>query len=129
MMKKFNEIKHLPEFDKDMKKLKKKFRSLDEDLTVFTNAQLYPFHKEQIENEGTVRITGLGIDSPPIYKSKKFTCKALKGEGVRSGIRVIHAYFKDDDRIEFIEIYHKNNKENEDSDRIKDFFLAPQGRG
>jgi hypothetical protein len=47
----------------------------------------------------------LGIEEPPIYKAKKFACRALKGKGVQSGIRVIYAYFKDDDKIELVEIY------------------------
>ena len=121
-MKKFNEIEHLPEFDRDIKKLKKRFRTLGDDVDNFIKAQLYPFHKLDIDNNGTVRIPGLGIDSPSIYKSKKFTCKALKGKGVRSGIRVIHAYFKDEDRIEFVEIYHKADKKDENTDRIIEYY-------
>jgi hypothetical protein len=34
----------------------------------------------------------------------------LKGKGVQSGIRAISAYHKDEDRIEFIEIYYKGTR-------------------
>ena len=40
------------------------------------------------------------------------------GKGAQTGIRVIYAYFEENDRIEFIEIYYKGDKENEDRERI-----------
>ena len=63
-------------------------------------------------------ISGLGITVPKIYKARKFACRSLKGRGVDSGIRVIYAYWEDKDRIEFVEIYFKGDKKNEDRDRI-----------
>ena len=47
---------------------------------------------------------------------------SLKGKGVNSGIRVIYAYFNEEDKIVFIEIYYKGDKENEDKERIVEFF-------
>jgi len=41
---------------------------------------------------------------------------------VSSGIRVIYAYFEDDDRIELVEIYFKGDKENEDRKRILKYY-------
>jgi len=38
-----------------------------------------------------------------------------------SGIRIIYAYFEKEDAIEFIEIYFKGDKENEDKKRIKKY--------
>jgi len=118
MVKIFSEITNLPEFDKDFKKLSKRFGTLEEDLKVFTNTQLNLYHKQGIDNKGVLPISGLGITAPKIYKAKKFACRSLKGRGVDSGIRVIYAYWEDEDRIEFIEIYFKGDKENEDRDRI-----------
>jgi hypothetical protein len=43
----------------------------------------------------------------------------LKGSGSQSGIRVIYAYFEEEDCIELIEIYYKGDKENEGRERIK----------
>jgi hypothetical protein len=37
--------------------------------------------------------------------SKKLACRSLKGKGVASGIRVIYAYFEQEDVIELVEIY------------------------
>ncbi len=121
-MKKFNEVKRLPEFEKDFKKLLKKFQSLEEDLETFIDKQLNLYHKLKIDNGGILEITGLGIENPKIYKAKKFACRSLKGRGVQSGIRVIYAYFSDADRIELIEIYFKADQENEDKQRIKTYY-------
>ena len=118
----FNEIRMLNEFDKEFKKLIKKFKTLDEDLDNFINVQLNLAHKLEKDNSGIVRISDLGIDNPKIYKAKKFTCKSLKGKGARSGIRIIYAYYKEEDIIEFIEIYYKAQKANEDRDRIIEYY-------
>ena len=114
----FNDIRKLAEFEKDFKKLAKKFRTLDEDLNAFIANQLKLTHKKNIDNKGVARISDLGIERPKIYKARKFACKALKGKGAASGIRVIYTYYEQDDIIEFIEIYYKGNKENEDRERI-----------
>jgi mRNA-degrading endonuclease RelE of RelBE toxin-antitoxin system len=76
------------------------------------------YHKIGIDNKGVFQVPGLKIESPMIYKAKKFACRSLKGRGVQSGIRVIYTYFEEQDKIELIEIYHKGDKENEDRERI-----------
>ncbi len=114
----FNEIRELPEFRKEFKALSKRFKSLPEDFETFKKSQLKAFHKLRVDNKGTVRISNIGIDYPIIYKVKKFACRALKGRGANSGIRVIYAYYPDNDIIEFIEIYFKGDKESENRSRI-----------
>jgi len=114
----FSEIDYLPEFEKDFKRLSKKFRTLEEDFKTFINTQLNLFHKKGIDNKGVVPISGIGIPNPKVYKARKFACRSLKGRGVDSGIRVIYAYWEEEDKLEFIEIYFKGDKENEDRDRI-----------
>jgi len=118
----FNEVLMLPDFKKDFKKLEKNYPTLKQDLKVFITTQLRLSHKLNIQNSGIVRISGLSISKPKIYKARKFACKSLKGRGSFSGIRVIYAYFKDDDRIELVEIYFKGNKENEDRQRILKYY-------
>jgi len=118
----FNDIRKLPEFEKDFKKLAKKFRTLDDDLNTFIANQLNLTHKKNIDNKGVVKISDLGIEHPKIYKARKFACKALKGKGAASGIRVIYAYYEQDDIIEFVEIYYKGVKENEDRERIMRYY-------
>ena len=117
-MKIFIEITNLPEFDKDFKKLSKRFGTLEGDLKIFINTQLNLYHKQGKDNKGVLLISGLSITVPKIYKARKFACRSLKGRGVDSGIRVIYAYWEDKDRIEFVEIYFKGDKENEDRDTI-----------
>jgi mRNA-degrading endonuclease RelE of RelBE toxin-antitoxin system len=114
----FKEIRKLTEFKKDFKKLAKKFKTLDDDIETFINRQLKLTHKLGIDNKGVVHISGLGIEIPKIYKAKKFACKALKGRGGMSGIRIIYAYYEKEDVVEFIEIYFKGDKANEDKKRI-----------
>ena len=118
MEKIFNDIKRLAEFENDLKKLSKRYHSLEEDLEIFIDKQLKLYHKLRIDNGGIFPIPDLGIEYPKIYKAKKFACKSLKGKGVMSGIRLIYAYFEDKNDIEFIEIYYKGDKENEDKNRI-----------
>jgi len=123
----FNEIRKLAEFEDDFKKLFKKFRTLKEDLDVFIEKQLNLYHKLHIDNKGVFSISDLGIDYPQIYKAKKFACKSLKGKGVARGIRVIYTYYEKEDVIEFIEIYYKGDKKNEDRKRILRYYKK-QGR-
>lgn len=122
MTKIFSDIRKLTEFKKDFKKLVKKFRTLDDDLNTFITNQLKLTHKLNIDNKGVVRISDLGIEYPKIYKARKFSCKALKGKGAASGIRIIYAYHENEDMIEFVEIYYKGEKENEDRERILRYF-------
>lgn len=108
---------------KDLKKLLKRFPSLEEDLDSLVKAQLIAYHKLNVDNHGIFAIENLSIQSPKIFKVKKFACKSLKGKGVHSGIRVTYAYFSVEDRIEFIEIYYKGDQENEDRERIKNCYI------
>ena len=115
----FKEISHVPEFEKDLKKLLKRFSSLEDDLQTFIKVAMHLFHKQKIDSRAIFHISDLGIHSPKIYKAKKFACKALRGKGAQSGIRVIYAYHEDEDRVEFIEIYYKGDKASEDRERIR----------
>ncbi len=115
----FHNLVRLPEFEKDVKRLKKRFRTIDEDIDILVKSALVPFHKEGIDYGGIVPISDLGIQAPEIYKVRKFACRALKGRGNQTGIRIVYAYFKDEDRIEFVEMYFKGDKAKEDRRRIK----------
>jgi len=122
MMKIFRETSTLTEFEKDIKKLIKRFKTLEGDLELFIQKQLNLYHKLKIDNKGISQISGLNIDNPKIYKAKKFACRSLKGKGVQSGIRIIYAYFEKEDRIELIEIYYKGDKDIEDRERILKYY-------
>ncbi len=111
-------FEELTEFKKDLKDLLKKYRTLNDDLDVVKKVI------ETIPNERppfSFRIDNLGLETC-IIKVKKIACKSLKGRGVNSGFRLIYAHFEKEQRIVFVELYHKNDKENEDRQRILDNF-------
>lgn len=119
------EIVQLPEFKKDMKKLKKKYLTLEDDLRTFIGAQIYLYHKLGKDNQGVFPVSDLGIEEHNVFKAKKFACRSLSGTGVRSGIRVIYSYehkSNSKDKLTLIEIYYKGDKETEDKDRILKYF-------
>ena len=125
----FSEITRLPEFERDLKSLVKRFRALEEDLATLLKAQIVLFHKLGVDNKGVFQIPGLPFDEPKIYKVRKFACRALKGRGANSGLRLIYAYFEAADRIELVEIYFKGDKEREDKSRILRKYEQAGGRG
>jgi mRNA-degrading endonuclease RelE of RelBE toxin-antitoxin system len=107
-------FEHLAEFDKDLKKLLKKYRSLLTDLNdVKAILKIRPNDKPPF----SFKIDNLGIDTS-VIKVKKIACDSLKGRGVNSGLRLIYAYFEAQQKIIFVELYHKSDKENEDKERI-----------
>lgn len=128
MANEFKEVVELPEFKRDLKRLLKRFPTLEDDLQNFISAQLVPFHKLGMDNNGVFRLTDLGFDDPPVFKAKKFACRSLKGRGAMSGIRIIYDYYPDTDKIDFIEIYFKGIKENADLARIKRLFESLRGK-
>jgi mRNA-degrading endonuclease YafQ of YafQ-DinJ toxin-antitoxin module len=108
----------LAEFKKDLKNLLKKYRTLNDDLeTVKKVLEVVPDERPPF----SFRIDNLGLESC-IIKVKKIACKALKGRGVNSGLRLIYAHSEKEQKIIFIELYHKNDKENEDKQRIINNF-------
>lgn len=111
------------EFKHDFKKLLKKFPSLAEDLAVVKQYDIELFHCHKIDKHGIFKIENAGNnENVQFFKIKKFACKSLKGRGAQSGIRVIYAFHPADLKVEFIEIYFKGKKENEDRERIKEYL-------
>ena len=118
----FTEASRLPEFEKDTKRLLKKLKTIEDDLEIFIEKQLFLYHKLKVDNKGLFQITGLPVGNLKVYKAKKFACKSLKGRGVQSGIRVTYAYDEEKDKIVLIEIYFKGDKANEDKERILEYL-------
>jgi len=126
-------FEELKEFERDLKSLSKKYRSLSEDLEVVKRIlKVLPEERPPF----SFRIDNLGIETC-VIKVKKIACKALKGKGVNSGLRLVYAYFEKieevndeseivvearEEKIVLVELYHKNTKANEDKDRIKKHF-------
>lgn len=108
----------LTEFKKDLKTLLKKYRTLNDDLDVVKKVlEIFPDERPPF----SFRIDNLGLKTC-IIKVKKIACRALKGRGVNSGLRLVYAHFQIEEKIVLIELYHKNDKENEDRQRIIDNF-------
>lgn len=121
-MKIFEEVRQLPEFDKDLKKLKKRFMTIEGDLDTLIKTELALYHKLGIDNNGIFEIADLNIPNPKIYKVKKFACRSLKDKGVKTGLRLIYAHYEDKNIVELEEIYYKGDKENEDRERIYKYY-------
>jgi hypothetical protein len=112
-------FEEIAEFKKDFKSLVKKYKTLREDLDVVKRVlDIMPDARPPF----SFRIDNLGITTC-VIKVKKIACKSLKGKGVNSGLRLVYAYFKEEQRIVLVEIYHKNDKEVEDRDRILRNFV------
>lgn len=111
-------VDELAEFEKDVKRLLKKYRTLTDDLMVVRRVlEVTPNERPPF----SYRLDNLEIESC-VIKVKKIACKALKGKGVNSGLRLIYAYFPEEKKISLIELYHKNEKESEDRNRILAHF-------
>lgn len=108
----------LTEFKKDLKALSKKYRTLNEDLDVVKKVlEVLPDARPPF----SFRIDNIGLETC-VIKVKKMACKSLKGRGVNSGLRLIYAHFVEEQKIIFIELYHKNDKDSEDRVRITTNF-------
>lgn len=111
-------IEELLEYKKELKALLKRYRTLSDDMMVVKQVlEVFPDERPPF----SFRIDNLGIETC-VIKVKKIACKALKGRGVNSGLRLVYAWFREERRMVFIELYHKNDKENEDRQRILDNF-------
>lgn len=104
----------LPQFGKDLKKLSRKYPSLQSDI-------------EDIQSVLLASPLGIGKNFTIISTAKEIMivkarvhCESLRARSVR----LIYAYHKD--RIEFmyIEVYFKGDKQNEDRERITDYLKS-----
>lgn len=108
----------LTEFEKDLKQLLKKYRTLNSDLEDVRKVLIV---RPDAQPPFSFRVDGLGITTC-VIKIKKIASDSFRGRGSNSGFRLIYAYFKEEQRIVFVELYHKNDKESEDRQRILNNF-------
>jgi hypothetical protein len=111
----------LPAFAGDLKKLLKRFRTLEEDLARWRANVLEIRRPEEWKNYGIVAIENHCETSFSSHKVRKFSCRSLKGKGVKSGLRIIFVHEAESQRITFIEIYYKGDLENENVGRLSNF--------
>ena len=107
------------EATKEFKKLAKKYTTLDEDLAAF----------EKVLNQWP---TGYGKNFAVIsdYTSvvivkARILSRSLKGS---PKMRVIYAYYPNEDKVVYIEFYLKGKKDSEDRQRIKRFLPDAETR-
>jgi mRNA-degrading endonuclease RelE of RelBE toxin-antitoxin system len=101
-----------PGFEKDLKWLAKKFRSLTQDLAEFKRvAAAIPL--------GTSKHFANLHRGPDvsIVKARLF-CRTLKG----SSLRIVYAYEEKRKRIELIELYFKGEQERESRERMEEWM-------
>lgn len=109
-------------FKKDLKRLLKKFQTLEDDLEIAKRNAIELYHFRKINNSSVFPIQGFCKERVQIYKIKKFACRALKGRGSKSGIRIIYAFHSDGFKVVFIEMYFKGEKANEDQERMEEYL-------
>lgn len=110
------------QFTHDYKNLKKAYPSLwdyDGDKGDFADLKKV-LQQNPTDLRGVERVDQLGNTILlPVYKVKKFACKSLQST---TKLRIIYVYDKQSEIvqfIQFIEIYAKADKANENRDRIK----------
>jgi len=111
-----------PSFDRDFKKLLKRFRTLESDFKTLKTYAIEPFHHLEAKISGILQIEGFCGEKFKSYKVRKFACRALKGRGSNTGLRVIYVHHPETQIITFIEIYFKGDQENEDRARLQRFI-------
>lgn len=121
-------IDYIDEFNKEYKKLCKKYISLKKDFWDFVDVL-----EEAINDDFNsflemwiiwVRIADLWEISKNIIpmKVRKFVCVSIAWKSRNSWIRIIYLYDESNKSVTFLEIYHKNSKENHDINRIKSYI-------
>ena len=107
-----NRFNRLPEFEKELKRLGGKYRSLPDDLS-------------RLEKILVLHPTGIGTNFTIIHRQENVTviktrlaCRALKSRSVR----LIYAYHSDTITFVYLEIYFKGEKENENRERTKEYL-------
>ena len=110
-------FKQTIEFEKDMKRLIKKYRTLSLDLKEFMDAvALQPMGMGK-------NFAILTKQSDIVILKARLFCRSLRN----NSLRIIYAYREHHHYIElvgieFIELYFKGDKENEDRERIKSYL-------
>ncbi|MDY6827300.1 MAG: hypothetical protein SVV67_09060 [Bacillota bacterium] len=106
----------LPEFQKELKRHGKKYKSLPDDLQEFCRVvSIIPF--------GNSKHFKIIVQHEIFYIIKaRLFCRYLKGDS----LHIIYSYFEQEQRIEFIELYFKGDKENENRERIKEYLKNNQ---
>ena len=101
------------DFAREYVRLRKRFLSLDDDL-----AKLKKVLAVLPQGTGGKHWNVLHRLEPITIFKTRLACTYLR----KNALRVTYAHIPTENRIEFIEIYFKGDKESEDTGRIKDYL-------
>ncbi len=104
-------------FQKELKRLLKKYRSLDEDLKTFRMVIEVKLNDRSVLKPTKHWAILASHEKIAIVKTR-LACKYLRGEFMR----VVFAYHPSENRFCFIELYYKGDKENEDRQRYEEYI-------
>ncbi|MEK7136446.1 MAG: hypothetical protein AAB821_02550, partial [Patescibacteria group bacterium] len=104
----------LPEFEKELKRLSKKYPTLSSDIEDLKPVLLaYPTGVGK-------NFTIIKIEGDTTVIKVRVHCESLQSRVMR----LIYAYHKDNIEFMYIEVYFKGDKENEDRGRIEEYLNA-----
>ncbi len=112
----------IPAFERDFKKLEKRYKSLKKDFELMKRAAIELYFLHGIDNRSIVPIAHFCDDEHKSYKVRKIAYMALKSRGVNSGLRVVFVYLPQKRSVIFIEIYFKADQANENRARLEEFI-------
>lgn len=122
-------FKELPEFEKEFRKLSKKYASLPNDFDDLKKVLVIDPRLERLWEKWVKRVSWLwkNLEWIEVYKIKRFRCFSICKNSKDSNLRIIYHYNEwegkiEFEKIEFIEIYHKNCKSNHDEKRIRENY-------
>ena len=105
------------EFKKEFKVLNKKYKSLPKDLKILKKVlDIFP------NGNSNTKFSVLTKHSHYTVIKTRLSCSALR----KSSLRIVYAYSSKENKIEFIELYYKGDKENEDKKRIKNYLSSTE---
>ena len=109
-----NRFNRTLEFEREYRRLSKRYRSLAEDLAFFEGV-LYEF---PTGNGSKFVILHNGADYAVL--KARLMCRALRD----SSLRIIYVYHKKEQTFCYLELYYKGDNENEDRERIKEYLKS-----
>lgn len=102
----------LPEFSKEFKRFSRKYKSLPDDLEEFKRV----VDVASLGNSKHFNVITRN-EQCTVVKAR-FFCRYLKG----SSLRIVYAFHYQSCKVDFIELYPKGDKKNEDRERIKEYL-------
>lgn len=109
-----NHFNRISEFEREHKKLLKRYRSLEEDIAFLEDVLVkFPTGKGS-------KFVILHNESDCVIIKTRLMCRTLRD----SSLRVIYAWHKSTATFTYLEIYFKGDKENENRERIKEYLKS-----